>query len=84
MFWETEVAPMFNNPETCPTLQRCGVLSDVDSSLPQTRPRSGERLISVLFISRKAFSCAHRKWELSGQMDAECESFKSFLPRVAR
>jgi hypothetical protein len=83
MLWDTEVAPMLNNTDSCPMRQLCGVLSGVGSSLPPARPRSGERLKSVLFRSKKTFSCAYRKWELPDQMDAECESFKSFLPRVA-
>jgi hypothetical protein len=67
-----------------PKLELCRVLSGVDSTLPGAHYRSREKLKGILFRSKKVFSTAYRRWEISGQMDPECDSFKGFLPCAGR
>jgi hypothetical protein len=64
-------------------LQLCGVISVVDINFHQ-RYLAAVRDLKVFFSDQKRHFCVYSKWEKSGQMDAECESFNSFLPRVVR
>jgi hypothetical protein len=83
-FWKVEVSPRFNDCDLRPELALCGVRSGVDSTHPSAHYRSGEKLKGLLLRSKKVFSTAYRRGELSGQMDPECDSFKDFFPCAGR
>jgi hypothetical protein len=79
-FWCDAVAPAFHNKNVSPSLDMRGQVDEADSSAPPLISRLGNFLTGQYYSVKSHFTEAHRRWDLSGQLQSEAASFLSFCP----